>query len=87
MRNFICILIATVLVFSLAGCSSNANKDSTPSVTYPDDIEETMPTVRSAHPYYTHRMMIPSGITPSYGHLMTGRMITEISRYRMKWIL
>lgn len=43
MRNFICILIATVLVFSLAGCSSNANKDSTPSVTYPDDIEETMP--------------------------------------------
>lgn len=43
MRNSICILIATVLIFSLAGCSSNANKDSTPSVTYPDDIEETMP--------------------------------------------
>ena len=43
MRNSICILIATVLIFSLTGCSSNANKDSTPSVTYPDDIEETMP--------------------------------------------
>ena len=43
MRNSICILIATVLIFSLAGCSSNANKDSTPSVTYSDDIEETMP--------------------------------------------
>ncbi len=43
MRNSICILIATVLIFSLAGCSSNANKGSTPSVTYPDDIEETMP--------------------------------------------
>ncbi len=44
MRNFICILIATVLVFSLAGCSSSNNrKDIAPSVTYPDDIEETMP--------------------------------------------
>lgn len=44
MRNFICILIATVLVFSLAGCSSSNNsKDITPSVTYPDDIEETLP--------------------------------------------
>lgn len=43
MRNSICILIATVLIFSLAGCSSNANKGSTPSVTYPDDIEETLP--------------------------------------------
>lgn len=43
MRNFICILICTLLIFSLTGCSSNANKDSTPSVTYPDDIEETMP--------------------------------------------
>lgn len=44
MRNSICILIATVLIFSLAGCSSSNNsKDSTPSVTYPDDIEETMP--------------------------------------------
>ncbi len=44
MRNFICILIATVLVFSLAGCSSSNNsKDIPPSVTYPDDIEETMP--------------------------------------------
>lgn len=44
MRNFICILIATVLIFSLTGCSSSNNsKDSTPSVTYPDDIEETMP--------------------------------------------
>ena len=44
MRNFICILIATVLVFSLVGCSSSNNsKDITPSVTYPDDIEETLP--------------------------------------------
>lgn len=44
MRNFICILIATVLVFSFAGCSSSNNsKDIAPSVTYPDDIEETMP--------------------------------------------
>lgn len=44
MRNFICILITTVLVFSLAGCSSSNNrKDIAPSVTYPDDIEETMP--------------------------------------------
>lgn len=44
MRNFICILIATVLVFSLAGCSSSNNsKDIAPSVTYPDDIEETLP--------------------------------------------
>lgn len=43
MRNSICILIATVLIFSLTGCSSNANKGSTPSVTYPDDIEETLP--------------------------------------------
>lgn len=44
MRNFICILIATVLVFSLTGCSSSNNcKDIAPSVTYPDDIEETMP--------------------------------------------
>lgn len=44
MRNFICILIATVLVFSLPGCSSSNNsKDIAPSVTYPDDIEETMP--------------------------------------------
>lgn len=44
MRNSICILIATVLVFSLAGCSSSNNsKDIPPSVTYPDDIEETMP--------------------------------------------
>lgn len=44
MRNFICILIATVLVFSLTGCSSSNNsKDITPSVTYPDDIEETLP--------------------------------------------
>lgn len=44
MRNFICILIATVLVFSLTGCSSSNNsKDITPSVTYPDDIEETPP--------------------------------------------
>lgn len=44
MRNSICILIATVLIFSLAGCSSSNNsKDSTPSVTYPDDIEETLP--------------------------------------------
>lgn len=44
MRNFICILIATVLVFSLAGCSSsNSSKDIAPSVTYPDDIEETLP--------------------------------------------
>lgn len=44
MRNFICILIATVLVFSLAGCSSSNNsKDIAPSVTYPDDVEETMP--------------------------------------------
>lgn len=44
MRNFICILIATVLVLSLAGCSSSNNsKDIAPSVTYPDDIEETMP--------------------------------------------
>lgn len=44
MRNFICILIATVLVFSLTGCSSsNSSKDIAPSVTYPDDIEETMP--------------------------------------------
>lgn len=43
MRNFICILIATVLVFSLAGCSSSNNsKDIAPSVTYPDDIEETL---------------------------------------------
>ncbi len=43
MRNFICILIATVLVFSLVGCSSSNNsKDITPSVTYPDDIEETL---------------------------------------------
>lgn len=43
MRNFICILIATVLIFSLTGCSSSNNsKDSTPSVTYPDDIEETL---------------------------------------------
>ena len=44
MRNFICILIATVLVFSLVGCSSSNNsKDIAPSVTYPDDIEETLP--------------------------------------------
>lgn len=44
MRNFICILIATVLVFSLTGCSpSNNSKDIAPSVTYPDDIEETLP--------------------------------------------
>lgn len=44
MRNFICILIATVLVFSLTGCSSsNSSKDIAPSVTYPDDIEETLP--------------------------------------------
>lgn len=44
MRNFICILIATVLVFSLTGCSSSNNsKDIAPSVTYPDDIEETLP--------------------------------------------
>lgn len=44
MRNFICILIATVLVLSLAGCSSSNNsKDIAPSVTYPDDVEETMP--------------------------------------------
>lgn len=44
MRNFICILIATVLVLSLAGCSSSNNsKDIAPSVTYPDDIEETLP--------------------------------------------
>lgn len=44
MHNFICILIATVLVFSLVGCSSSNNsKDITPSVTYPDDIEETLP--------------------------------------------
>ena len=44
MRNFICILIATVLVLSLSGCSSSNNsKDIAPSVTYPDDIEETMP--------------------------------------------
>lgn len=44
MRNSICILIATVLIFSLTGCSSSNNsKDSTPSVTYPDDIEETLP--------------------------------------------
>ena len=44
MRNFICILIATVLGFSLTGCSSSNNrKDIAPSVTYPDDIEETMP--------------------------------------------
>ncbi len=43
MRNFICILIATVLVFSLTGCSSSNNsKDIAPSVTYPDDIEETL---------------------------------------------
>lgn len=43
MRNSICILIATVLVFSLAGCSSSNNsKDIAPSVTYPDDIEETL---------------------------------------------
>ena len=43
MRNFICILIATVLVFSLVGCSSSNNsKDIAPSVTYPDDIEETL---------------------------------------------
>lgn len=44
MRNFICILITTVLVFSLTGCSSsNSSKDIAPSVTYPDDIEETLP--------------------------------------------
>lgn len=44
MRNFICILIATVLVFSLTGCSSSNNsKGIAPSVTYPDDIEETLP--------------------------------------------
>ena len=44
MRNFICILIATVLGFSLVGCSSSNNsKDIAPSVTYPDDIEETLP--------------------------------------------
>lgn len=44
MRNSICILIATVLIFSLTGCSSSNNsKGITPSVTYPDDIEETMP--------------------------------------------
>lgn len=43
MRNFICILIATVLGFSLVGCSSSNNsKDIAPSVTYPDDIEETL---------------------------------------------
>lgn len=43
MRNSICILIATVLVFSLTGCSSSNNsKDIAPSVTYPDDIEETL---------------------------------------------
>ena len=43
MRNFICMLIATVLVFSLTGCSSSNNsKDIAPSVTYPDDIEETL---------------------------------------------
>ena len=44
MRNFICILIAAVLIFSLTGCSSSNNsKDIAPSVTYPDDIEETLP--------------------------------------------
>lgn len=44
MRNFICILIAAALIFSLAGCSSSNNsKDIAPSVTYPDDIEETLP--------------------------------------------